>query len=424
MHLDPQDGGLPASGRKTRTAGIGQCRAEADAHGGEEALNACSARRDLLIAALAGAALISIAACATSFDQPKSEPWPSTETIAPPPFPDNNPPTPMKIELGRRLFYDADLSFTGVMSCATCHEQKRGFTDPNKTRPGVFGDPGERNIQTLANVGYFSSLTWGGPHVDILEHQALIPIEGLKPIEMGFNRGPEGALPQRLKDQACYPQLFAAAFPEKQGEISMDTITMALAAFQRTLVSLDAPYDRYRRGDKAAISDQAKRGEALFEAKQCSSCHAGAHFTDAALPGRKPVEAFHALAPPKPGDPLKPDTGLHRITQKAEEFRTPGLRNVALSAPYMHDGEQPTLADAIRHHHAAADIQTDERLKQIVTETEIADLVAFLESLTDEGFITNPAFALPSAACPLPADGALTENERNSARLHNSLPGP
>jgi cytochrome c peroxidase len=342
-------------------------------------------------------------------------------------MPDNNPLTPIKAELGRMLFYDADLSFDGTMSCATCHEQKRGFADPNRTRPGVFGDPGDRNIQTLANVGYFSSLTWGGPQVDILEHQALIPIEGVNPIEMGFNRGKEGALPQRLKDQSCYPKMFAAAFPERKGEISMDTIPMALAAFQRTLVSLDSPYDKYRRGEAEAISDQAKRGAALFSSKQCVSCHAGVHFTDAALPGRKPVEAFHVLAPPGPSDQLKTDTGLHRITQKAEDiyrFRTPGLRNVALSAPYMHNGEAATLPDAIRHHYAAAERQTDERLKQVVTETEIADLVAFLGSLTDEGFITNPAFALPKPGCPVPADASLAADEARNANLHNNLPGP
>jgi len=372
----------------------------------------------------AAAFAFAVASCVTA---PKPDPWPTAETIAPPPAPDNNPVTSIKAELGRMLFYDGDLSFTGVMSCATCHEQKRSFTDPNKTRPGVFDDPGERNIQTLANVGYFNSLTWGGPQVDILEHQALIPIEGLKPVEMGFNRGKEGDLPRRLKDQACYPKMFAAAFPEKQGEISMDTITMALATFQRTLVSLDSPYDRYRRGDASAISAEAKRGEVLFRSKQCSSCHAGVHFTDAAIPGLKPAEAFHALAPPKPGNDLKGDTGLLRITQKIEDgyrFRTPGLRNVALSAPYMHDGEVATLADAIRHHYAAAERQSDERLKQTVSEAEIADLVAFLEALTDERFVSNPQFALPPPGCPIADTPQQVEEQRNSAALHNSPPGP
>jgi cytochrome c peroxidase len=375
------------------------------------------------IAAFA-AALIATA-CAALGRPAQMGDWPPADLA--PPHPADNPPTPIKVELGRRLFYDGDLSFTGVMSCATCHEQKHGFSDPNKTRPGVFDDPGERNIQTLANVAWLNSLTWGGPQVDTLEHQALIPIEGLVPVEMGFHRGPEGALPARLRDQSCYPQLFAAAFPEKKGEISMDTITMALAAFQRSLVSLDSPYDRYRRGDANAISTQAKRGAALFDVKQCSACHAGPHFTDATLPGRKPAESFHALTPAKPGEVLKPDTGLHRITRKPEDiykFRTPGLRNVALSGPYMHDGEQPALADAIRHHYAAADRQTDPRLKQAISDAELADLIAFLASLTDETFVTNPAFAPPPATCPLPTNPKLASEEANSARLHNSLPGP
>lgn len=337
------------------------------------------------------------------------------------PFPAGNPPTPIKIELGRRLFYDGDLSWDGTMSCATCHEQKRGFTDPDKTRPGFDDTPGERNIQTLANVAWMNSLTWGGPHVDTLEHQALIPIEGFVPVEMGFGGKPEGALAQRLGDQACYPQMFRAAFPERGGRIDMDTITMALAAFQRSLVSLDAPYDRWRRGDVAAISNEAKRGAALFEQKQCASCHAGPHFTDAALGGGKPQQAFHRLAWPKDGK----DAGLSRITQKPEDagkFRTPGLRNVALSAPYMHDGEVATLQDAVRHHFAGGG--DDPRLIQVVSDREVVALVAFLESLTDERFVTDARFSRPPAACPLQADAALAAAEENGRRQHNSIEGP
>ncbi|HOZ26614.1 MAG TPA: cytochrome c peroxidase [Hyphomonadaceae bacterium] len=352
---------------------------------------------------------------------PAAEPWPAADLA--PPYPADNPPTAMKIELGRRLFHDGDLSWDGTMSCATCHEQKRGFADPNKTRPGFDGQPGKRNIQTLANVAWFGSLTWGGPHVDTLEHQALIPIEGFVPVEMGFGGKPEGALAQRLKDQACYPQLFRAAFPERRGEISIDTITMALSVFQRSLVSLDSPYDRYRRGDASAIPDQAKRGEQLFEAKQCASCHAGPHFTDAALPERKPIEAFHRLAwPTEEGE----DYGLGDITQVEADigkFRTPGLRNVALSAPYMHNGEIATLAEAIRHHSVDPNAG-DPRLKQTISGAEMAELIAFLETLTDQGFITNPAHALPKPGCPVAEDAALANEEANSARLHNSPAGP
>ena len=360
--------------------------------------------------------MIGLVACASSV-APVAEPWPAADLQAP--FPADNAPTPIKIELGRRLFYDGDLSWDGTMSCATCHEQKRGFADPNKTRPGFDGQPGERNIQTLANVAWFGSLTWGGPHVDTLEHQALIPIEGFVPVEMGFGGKSEGALAQRLKDQACYPALFKAAFPEKQGEISLDTVTMALSVFQRSLVSLDAPYDRYRRGEASAISGQAKRGEKLFNDKQCASCHAGPHFTDAALAGRKPAESFHRLAMPMDGK----DAGLQRITQKTDDagkFRTPGLRNVALSAPYMHDGEVATLGDAIRHHYELGDGQTDLRLKQTVSDAEVGDLVAFLNALTDEGFVKNPAFALPPRGCHVPEDAALADDEAISQRLHNS----
>lgn len=375
----------------------------------------------LFVAALAGAALVALVACASTLTAAPKEAWIAAD--AQPPSPRNNPPTPMKIELGRRLFYDGDLSWDGTMSCATCHEQKRGFTDPNKTRPGFDGQPGERNIQTLANVGWFGSLTWGGPQVDTLEHQALIPIEGFVPVEMGFGGRPEGLLAQRLADQACYPELFKAAFPERDGKIDMDTITLALSAFQRALVSLDAPYDRWRRGDEAAMSDQAKRGAALFEEKQCATCHAGPHFTDSALPGVKAKEAFHRLAWPKDG---VADTGLARITQKAEDagkFRTPGLRNVALSAPYMHDGEVATLPDAIRHHYADARAG-DKRLVLSVSDSEVADLVAFLDALTDKGFVTDARFSRPAAACPVSADAVAAAAEANKTAQHNSVGGP
>jgi cytochrome c peroxidase len=375
--------------------------------------------RGLAAAALTGAALVALVACASAV-APAASTWLAAD--AQPPHPVDNLPTTAKTELGRRLFYDGDLSWDGAMSCATCHEQKRGFADPNKTRAGFDGTPGERNIQTLANVGWFSSLTWGGPQVDTLEHQALIPIEGFVPVEMGFGGKPVGALAQRLSDQPCYPELFRAAFPERDGEIDMNTITLALAAFQRTLVSLDAPYDRWMRGDAAALTEQQKRGAALFEAKQCSSCHAGPHFTDAAMPGVKPEQAFHRLALPAEGK----DAGLSRITQKPEDagrFRTPGLRNVALSAPYMHDGGVASLRAAILHHYAD-ESRTDPRLSDAPGAAELDDLIAFLDALTDQHFITNPAFARPPTQCPVATDAARVREDENFRNLHNSPPGP
>lgn len=288
----------------------------------------------------------------------------------------------VRVELGRRLFYDADLSIDGTMACATCHEQRHGFTDTNQTHPGVHGDPGRRNVQTLANVGTFASLTWGDPRVRRLEDQALIPIAGKAPVEMGF-AGQEKVLEDRLGGRACYRKLFAAAFPDKGGEVSMATIASALAAFQRTMVSRDAPYDRKLRGEAVDVTPAATRGEGLFFGKaRCAACHAAPDFTDATGPN-----AFHRIDLPFSGD-----QGLGEITGKAADngrFRTPSLRNVALSAPYLHDGSARTLAGAIRRHRNAA------RLK----DGEVEDLVAFLGALTDDRFVSDPRLSLPKTSC-------------------------
>ncbi|MBO9546627.1 cytochrome c peroxidase [Caulobacter sp.] len=290
------------------------------------------------------------------------------------------PVSEVRVELGRRLFYDADLSIDGTLACATCHEQHHGFTDGNATRPGVHGDPGRRNIQTLANVATFASLTWGDPRVTRLEDQALIPIAGTTPVEMGFH-GQEKVLEDRIGGQACYRKLFAAAFPGQA--ISMTTITKALAAFQRTMVSRDAPYDRKVRGEAVDTSIEAVRGETLFFGKAgCATCHAAPDFTDATKPG-----AFHRIDLPFSGD-----QGLGEITGKAADngkFRTPSLRNVAISGPYLHDGSARTLQGAIRRHRMAMGLK----------DGEVDDLAAFLRTLTDDRFVADPRFSLPKTSC-------------------------
>ena len=292
-----------------------------------------------------------------------------------------------QVELGRRLFYDADLSIDGTMACATCHEQHHGFTDGNATHPGVHGDPGRRNIQTLANVGTFASLTWGDPRVTRLEDQALIPIAGASPVEMGFH-GQEKVLEARIGGRACYRTLFAAAFPAEggpndEGAVSMATIAKALAAFQRTMVSRDAPYDRRKRGEAVEAPPEALRGETLFFAKAgCARCHAAPDFTDATGPN-----AFHRIDLPFSGD-----QGLGDVTGKAEDngrFRTPSLRNVGVSAPYLHDGSARTLTGAIRRHRTAVGLK----------DKEVEALAAFLRTLTDARFLTDPRFALPRTSC-------------------------
>jgi len=282
-----------------------------------------------------------------------------------------------RIALGRRLFYDADLSIDGSMACATCHEQAHGFADGNSTHAGVTGEPGRRNVQTLANVARRKSLTWGDATIRSLEAQALVPIMGEHPVEMGM-KGQEAELARRLGANACYGKLFRAAFPEAGGAIDMRTVTLALAAFQRTLISADAPADRFAKGEASAISLAARTGATLFR-QNCASCHSGPDFTD---------DRFHCVAIEKSDGR---DAGLGEISRRVDDngkFRTPSLRNVAVSAPYFHDGASRTLEAAIRRHRGIA-----------LKGGQEARVIAYLHALTDETFLTDKRFAYPDEAC-------------------------
>jgi cytochrome c peroxidase len=282
------------------------------------------------------------------------------------------------------------------MSCATCHEQHRAFTEGNRTHPGVNGQPGRRNVMALANVSAFSSLTWSDPTLLRLEDQARVPIGGDHPVEMGM-KGREGEIAVRLGRDACYRRMFASAFPGEAADMSLPQVVTAIAAFERTLTSRDAPYDRYLHGDTAALSDDARRGEALFAGKLgCAACHAGPLFTDAAVAGAAPVDAFHNIGAPADGGP-RHDPGLSEITGKAEDagrFRTPSLRNISLTAPYLHDGSAATLPDAIRAHRLS-----DHGEPPPISDAEMSDLVAFLDTLTDTTFVKNPNLSLPKKHC-------------------------
>ncbi len=300
--------------------------------------------------------------------------WPSLPAgVSPPPVPADNAMSAAKVALGRRLFYEADLSINGTMSCATCHAQKRGFADDNRTRPGALDDPGRRNVPGLANVAWLPSLTFADPALTTLEAQVAVPLFGEHPVEMGM-KGKDAELVRRLSADACYVRMFRRAFPETRGDITVRTVAKALAAFQRTLIAFDTPWDRAKAGN-AALPADAARGEQVFRAHACASCHAGVNFTDG---------GFHRLLP------IHADRGLGETTGRAEDdgrFRTPGLRNVALTAPYLHDGRAGTLEDAIAAH------------GQPITKTDMRDLTAFLHALTDETFVTDPKFALPDRAC-------------------------
>ncbi len=350
-------------------------------------------------AATAAALVVMLAAAsaALAYD------WAIPAWLPPPPVPDGNPMTVEKVELGRYLFYDARLSADGTLACASCHVQARSFTDGRRTAIGIDGTPGRRNASGLANVGYLPTLTWDNPLVRSLEFHALIPLFGEAPEEMG-NAGKESELFAKLAVDPYYATAFAEAFPERP-EISLYTITRALAAFQRTLISAGSAYDRFKyEGDRTALPAAALRGEALFfdHRTECYHCHLGFNFTNNLVTSRSayPETSFHNTG-------LGVTGGLAAFTLRpADEgrFRTPGLRNVAVTAPYMHDGRFATLEQVIRHYavggEAARHGDPDPRRDPLIvgfriTDDEIADLIAFLESLTDGAFLTDPAFADP-----------------------------
>ncbi len=370
---------------------------------------------------LAASGALAVASVALLAGAADSWRWPLPDWVPPPAVPADNPMTADKIELGRHLFYDTRLSHDGRMACATCHEQARAFTDGKAVATGVTGQVGTRSAMGLANVAYLPVLTWQNPQLTSLEVQALIPLFGEHPVEMGL-AGREQALFELLKADPTYRRLFARAFPDaaRRGEaalFSLSTLTRALASFQRSLLSFDSPYDRYRYGGRAdAVSASARRGEDLFfgEKLECYHCHGGLNFTDNLKHARTPFAetGFH-------------NTGLYNVdgrgaypaaapgiveftgeTPDAGRFRTPSLRNVAVTAPYMHDGSIATLPEVLRTHYARAgrSVSLGQGVNPLrsefiagfqITEAEIADVVAFLESLTDERFLRNPTHGDP-----------------------------
>ena len=347
--------------------------------------------------------------------------WPLPAWVPPPAVPADNPMSAAKVELGRHLFHDTRLSANAAMSCASCHDQARAFTDGQAFSKGVTGEVGTRSAMSLANVAYLPVLTWQNPQLTSLEVQALIPLFGEHPVEMGL-AGREQQLFAMFRGDPIYRRLFAQAFPAEAGQgdgalYSLSTLTKALASFQRSLLSFDSAYDRYRYGgQKDAINPAAKRGEELFfgEKLECYHCHGGFNFTDNLKHARTPFPeiGFHNTglynedgrgAYPKASPGIVEFTGEPR---DGGRFRTPSLRNVAVTAPYMHDGSIATLHEVLRTHYAragravhagrAANPLRSEFIAGFeISEAEIADVVAFLESLTDERFLRDPAHQNP-----------------------------
>jgi cytochrome c peroxidase len=295
--------------------------------------------------------------------------------------PPDNPMTPEKVTLGHLLFYDTRLSGNGTQACATCHKQERAFTDGKANALGSTGSPHPRGAMSLANVAYNASFTWVDAKRTSLEDQAQGPMFNEDPVELGLaNREDETAA--RLAADPEYAAAFVAAFPEDVEPVTLANVRKAIASFERTLLSGDSPYDRLVwRNDRAALSESARRGMALFFSNRlaCSKCHAGFTFSGpVSYDSSPPAEAtFH-------------DTGL------GGPFRAPTLRNIAVTAPYMHDGRFATLEQVIDHY-ASPGPGTPDRSPLVrgfaITGGERQDLVEFLKSLTDQAFLTDARFA-------------------------------
>jgi len=357
------------------------------------------------------------AATATTLTARAGYPWSLPAGVRPPHVPADNPMSGALVELGRHLFYDTRLSANGTQSCASCHEQARAFTDGKRHSVGSTGQAHFRSSMSLVNVAYAETLTWASPALTRLEEQALVPMFGTDPVELGLSRGDERWL-DALSADGTYRRLLPAAFPGAT-RFSLGLVTKAVAGFQRALVSMRSPYDRYHFDrDDGAISESAKRGETLFHSRplSCFTCHGGVHFSNAmsAEPAGPPAfrnNGLYNLAGPF-SYPAS-DTGLHRETGRAEDvglFKTPSLRNIAVTAPYMHDGSIATLGEVIDHYADGGRTIADGPNRGVghdnpnksegvrgfwLTPGQRADLIAFLESLTDEALLRDPRFADP-----------------------------
>ena len=276
-----------------------------------------------------------------------------------PPVPADNPMRVAKVELGRYLFYDTRLSVNGKQSCATCHRQELAFTDGRAHAEGTTGLMHPRSSMSLVNVAYAEYLTWANPGLTGLEEQALGPMLGERPVELGL-KGQEAEFLRSLQREALYRDLFPKAFPGERELYTLANVTKALAAFERTIISMRSPYDRYRwDGDENALSPAAKRGEILFSSGErggCFQCHGGWNFSgNLRYEGGPASGGGNAFQNTGVSEYAAPNRGRFEHTGKPEDigrFRAPTLRNVALTAPYMHDGSVPTL-EAVLEHYAA-----------------------------------------------------------------------
>ncbi len=306
---------------------------------------------------------------------------PTWVTPAPPPgwpaivWPEDNPYHPEKAELGRLLFFDTRLSRDKVISCSWCHSERASFADNHHTpfSTGFNLIPTRRNTPTLVNVAFGSSFMSAG-EVATLEEQAVMPLLSSEEMNMTAD-----AIEAVLAEDHDYVSRFHAAFGP--GPITLERVAKALATYQRTLISASAPFDAWQAGDDAALTEPQRRGHALFVGKgNCAACHIPPLFTD----GKYYNTGLESVSV---------DSGRMHVTGLAADmgkFKTPTLRNVSYTQPYMHDGRFLELREVVDHYNSGghAHPARDARIRPLgLTYDEVGDLVAFLESLTDQEFL-------------------------------------
>ncbi|NOX44045.1 MAG: cytochrome-c peroxidase [Gammaproteobacteria bacterium] len=316
--------------------------------------------------------------CATIFAIVSNTSFAFEALPAVPPIPKDNPMTPEKIELGKQLFFDPRLSKDGTVSCNSCHNVMAGGTDSRSVSVGVDAQKGGRSAPTVWNAAYLTVQFWDG-RAATLEDQAKGPI--LNPIEMGMPD--EASVVKRIKEIPGYVTQFEKVFGGKDS-VTYDNIAKAIASFERMLITPNSAFDRYIKGDKGALSKEANRGMKLVESVGCTGCHTGPNF---AGPASLSIgEGFFQKFPAFPGSKydkkhaLMADLGLYSVTNKKADknmWRVPTWRNVALTAPYFHNGSVPTLGEAVR-------VMGKTQLNKELSDKEVTDIVAFLNSLTGE----------------------------------------
>ncbi len=342
-----------------------------------------------MILAAAAAAVCLILACAGEAGKPAAPAPVQGETLSSGDFttvlplglqataayvPDDNPLSEPKIDLGRKLYFDARLSKEGAVSCATCHAPEKGFSDGQQVSTGVGHQVGSRNAPTVMNRLFSKEQFWDGRAAS-LEDQALGPVQN--PIEMGMTV--DGMIANLQAIQA-YGPFFKAAFGTP--EITADRVARAIASYERTVLTGNSPYDRYQAGDKKALGEPAIRGLAIFNDRQrgnCVTCHAGFNFTD---------ESYHNLGVGM--DKPNPDWGRFGVTKVEADrgaFKTPTLRNVTRTAPYMHDGSEASLEGVIKFYDQGGrpNQWLSKEIKPLhLSDQDRADLLALLESLSGD----------------------------------------